>query len=115
MKTLLEWRLERLWREFAPVGDMGVNGDTAGNGGTDHIDPNVLRILSKVVPQVRAEFQDEQDAIEAIALACIFALNELGRTESIEKIKRTLEAQSPRGSLMTGVPKARTPQSQIGQ
>ena len=112
MKTLLEWRLERLVEDLSPgfgAGQNSVPQNGIGGDDMDGIDPNVLNIISKVVPQVRAEFQDPQDAIEAIALACIVALNNLGRTESIEKIKRAVDIESPNGPLMSGMPRHRSP------
>ena len=89
MISLAEWKL------FGRKNDGNNPGGLPPPGmGTDadayptSVDPNALRILKKVLPQVRAEFSDEQDAIEAIALACVSALTVLGRSNSIEKVKR---------------------------
>ena len=92
MKSLFEWKLDQLM-EYAP----------AGVGQAHHIDPNVLNLIKKVTAPIRAEYQDAEDAIEAIALSCIVVLNGLGKSDSIEKIKKAVDAGSPQGPLMAGM------------
>ncbi len=92
MKSLHEWKLERL-AEYAP----------ANVGQQARIDPNVLRLIQKVTAPIRAEYQDAEDAIEAIALSCIVVLNGLGKNDSIEKIKKAVDSGSPQGPLMQGM------------
>ena len=92
MKSLYEWKLEQLL-EYAP----------ANVGQQAHIDPQVLQLIQKVTQPIRAEYQNAEDAIEAIALSCIVVLNGLGKSDSIEKIKKAVDAGSPQGPLMAGM------------